>query len=336
MTNGASDPSTGETGPALSRRQLLAGTSASAVALVPGSGHLVPRRADHGGGANSAFLPGQPAANTLYLGSVLPVGTSVHQLEQKLGHALGSRRSYFQAHDIGDLVATARADVRAGRFPVVSIKPPDTWRSVARGNEDPWLRRILDGLDSIGGPVAFTVHHEPENDVRGKDSGMTPVWHRRMTERVVELGAQRAPDVNVIQILMAWTFHPRSARRPQRWLAENVSIFGLDAYNWWSPRHPRSARWVGFGAMLDRVKPYAGGKPLIVAEYGTRHDPDKRGRAAQWMTNAYEYALVNNVIAMTYFNTSPPGIAEPFELRGERLRAFKKCLRDPRSVALTT
>jgi hypothetical protein len=165
---------------------------------------------------------------------------------------------------------------------------------------------------------------------------MTPVWHRRMTEHVVELAASRAPQVNVIQILMAWTFHPRSPRTPQRWLAGNVSIFGMDAYNWWSPSHPRSARWVSMATMIKRVKPFAGGKPLIIAEYGTRSDPDRPGRAARWMTNAYESALANNVIAMTYFNTSPPGIAEPFELRGERLRAYKKCLRDPRSVALTT
>jgi hypothetical protein len=86
--------------------------------------------------------------------------------------------------------------------------------------------------------------------------------------------------------------------------------------------------------MLNRVKKWSGDKPIIVAEYGTRTDPARPGRAAQWMLDSYEYALANNVMVMDYFNTAPAGIKEPFILDAERLAAYAQCLTDPRSVAL--
>jgi hypothetical protein len=222
---------------AISRRHLL--TAAAAATGGAATGLLLPSTATAVSGRApvttalraAAVLPGQPPANTLYYGSIISTKTTVEVLERQLGHRLGSRRNYHQPKDGGQLLRRAREDVAAGRFSVLSIKPPGSWRDVYRGKHDGWLHQILDGLDAVNAPVAFTINHEPENDMRGRGSGMTPDWHRRMTQRLVRIAADRAPQVNIIQIFMAWTFNKRSHRDADRWVANNVSMFGVDAYN---------------------------------------------------------------------------------------------------------
>ena len=326
--------------PVVTRRRLLtaAGAAAGGAAtglLLPPTALATPGRAPvTTAGRTAALLPGQPPSNSLYYGSIVSTKTTVQELERDLGSRLGSRRNYHHPREIAQLLRRAREDVAAGRFSVLSIKAPGSWRAVYRGEHDHWLHQILDGLAGVNAPMAFSIHHEPENEVGGRGSGMTPDWHRRMTQRLVRMAADRAPQVNIIQILMGWTFNRKSHRHADRWVADNVSMFGVDAYNWWSPAHPHAQKWVSFGTLINRVKKFSGDKPIIVAEYGTRTDPARPGRAAQWMLDAYEYALANNVMVMDYFNTAPAGIREPFILDAERLAAYEQCLHDPRSVAL--
>ncbi len=313
------------TDPSLTRRGILLGTGAAA-GLSGASGLLVPGTAV--AAAAPRRPPGLPPRGHLYYGGIVPHTTSVGAWEAQLGHRLGSRRTYFQPDNVSGLLRRAAEDLAAGRFPVLSIKPPGTWRSVARGRHDAWLARILDGLGALDAPLCFTVHHEPESD-SGR-AGNRARWHREMTELVYREAKRRAPRVHVIQILMAWTFSRRSKRHPERWLAPSVELFGMDAYNWWSP--VRGGRWRELSELVDRARPYAAGRPIVVAEYGTRSDPERPGRAAQWMRDAYSYAVKHNVVALNYFNYAPRGIAEPFTLDAERAPVFADCLADPRSV----
>ncbi|MEZ5193579.1 MAG: hypothetical protein R2734_14510 [Nocardioides sp.] len=214
----------------------------------------------------SATTPGLAALRAkardgVFYGAIISPTTTVRDFERQLGHPLGSRRNYHPANQVDQLLRRAAEDVAAGRLSVLSIKPKGTWRAIARGKRNGWLNRILDGLAELDGPVCFTINHEPENDTRGRGSGMTAYWHRRMTQYVVKKARRRAPNVEVIQVLMAWTFHPLSRRRPKKWLARNVSLFGIDAYNWWSPSNPEAARWVEFGTLVDWVKRLAGDRP---------------------------------------------------------------------------
>ena len=320
---------------ALTRRHLLQASAITAAggALATTTSAPAGAAVQRGTAAGAGTLPGLPAKHRLYYGAIISSTSSVTEMENDLGMRLGSRRNYFQPDNVAGLLRRAREDVATGRFSILSIKPPGTWKSVATRQHNAWLNQILDGLAALDAPMTFTVNHEPENDVGRVGSGMTPYWYKRMTRHIVKKAANRAPQVNVIQILMAWTFHPMSHRKPEKWLASSCRMFGMDAYNWWSPTSG-SQKWVEFGQMLDRAKVYAGNRPIVVAEYGTRTDPDNPGRAATWMRDAYEYALDNNVIAMDYFNTAPPGIKEPFVLDAERMAAFQECLADSRSVSL--
>ncbi|MGL5827256.1 MAG: hypothetical protein ACRCYU_20945 [Nocardioides sp.] len=275
-------------------------------------------------------FPGDPGIGRVYYGSVISTATTIRRFENSLAHPLGSHRNFHQAGQVRQLIRRARQDVAARRFSVLSIKPPGSWKSVAQGAHNAWLDEILEGLAEIDAPMAFTINHEPENNVNGR--GNTPEWHKRMTEFVFARAADRAPKVHVIQILMQFTFKSGNGRNPADWLAPSVRLFGMDAYNYWTPGG--SVRWISFKRMVSRAQEWADGKPVVIGEYGVHTDPARPGRAARWMKRALTYASQHDVIAMNYFNTPPAGNTPSFELRGERLTQFKRSLRDTRTVRL--
>ncbi|MGD9957842.1 hypothetical protein [Nocardioides sp.] len=275
-------------------------------------------------------FPGDPGVGRVLYGARVRDGIGIRAWERRLGHRLGSQRAFFQPSRIDALVARARGNVNRGRLPVLSIKPPGSWQDVAEGRHNAWVDRLLEGLGELNAPICLTVNHEPENDVAGSEN--TPYWHVAMTEHVLARAASRAPKVNVIQILMQWTFDPNSPRVPAQWVAPSPKLFGLDAYNYWEPGG--DVKWIPFAGLVGRAQRHASGRPVIIGEFGVRDDPRRPERGANWIRNAFEYATNHDVVAMNYFNHRPPGISKPFTLRGRRLRAFKECLRDPRSVHL--
>jgi hypothetical protein len=273
---------------------------------------------------------GDPGVGRVYYGSVISPERSIESFESAVGHRLGTHRNYHQASQVRQLIARARSDVAARRFSVLSIKPPGSWRSVAEGQHNGWLDEILEGLAAIDAPMAFTIHHEPEDDADDGDNA--PEWHKRMTELAYARAAHRAPRVHVIQILMQYTFRNGNGRNPRHWLAPSVDLFGLDAYNYWVPRG--SVEWISFKRMVSRAQEWADGKPVVIGEYGVHTDPSRPGRGAKWMRKAFKYARKHDVVAMNYFNVAPRGVSAPFTLDAERLAAFKRCLKDERTVRL--
>ncbi len=275
-------------------------------------------------------FPGDPGRGRVYYGAFVQFPRNVERYERRLGHRLGARRSYFLPHQAEGLVRRARHDVAARRLPLVSTKVPGSWRDVATGASDDWLHPMLDGLAAIDRPVFLTLHHEPENDVAGP--GNLPGWFVEMQEHALAAAAARAPLVSIVPILMSWTFDPASGRTPGQWIAPSPALFGFDAYNWWSPR--TNAPWTGFGTLLRRAERYAGGRPLVVGEFGVRRDPRRPQRSARWLRNAYRQAVRNDVVAMTYFDQRIGDPDGDFRLTGPRLAAFRRNLRRPRSVLL--
>ena len=278
----------------------------------------------------AARFPGDPGPGRLYYGAFVQYPMAIGTYERRVGGRIGTRRSYFQAAQVAGLVARARKDVRGGRLPMVSTKLPASWRDVATGLHDDWLAALLDGLAALDAPVLLTLNHEPENDVDG--GSQQPGWFVEMQERAIVHAATWAPKVTIVPILMHWTFDAGSGRDPRAWEVPSAALFGFDAYNWWS--HLNNTPWTGFGAMLRRVRPYAGGRPLVVGEYGVRRCPNNPGRSARWMRNAYRHAVENDVVAMSYFDNRDGDPDGDFALGGPRMRAFRRGLADERSVAL--
>jgi hypothetical protein len=267
-------------------------------------------------------FPGDPGRGRLYYGCSMPYYKDFAAWESWLGRRLASHRHYHQANQIGDLGAEAAGDVRQGRMPHTSIKPPGDWRAVARGAHDSWLNRLVDRAGAVPGPVFLTIHHEPENDAGA--AGMQPRHWVAMQERAIAKAARRAPNVTIVPVLMGWTFEPRSGRNPGHWVVPSARVFGFDTYNSWSPTNGK--KWSSFGSKVDRVRPWADGKPLVVGEYGCRQDPRDPARAATWLREAFAYALNHNVVCMSYFNSRQNSPEGSWELHGRRAEVFRRLL----------
>jgi hypothetical protein len=232
--------------------------------------------------------------------------------EKRLGSRLSLHRSYFKPdeNETGQLVGQCRDDVAFGRLPHVSVKPTWTWEEIASGGRDAWLDDLLTRLGQLAAPVMFTLHHEPENDAG--PAGMTPADYVTMQRRLLERAADLAPQVVVVPVLQHWTFDPlRDAADdvdPRAWIVPEARVMGLDVYNPWSAENGK--RWRSFASKMDEVLEWFGDTPLAIGEYGCRDDPSVPGLAAEWLSDAAEYARTHNVVSMSYYNSgvqSPDG-----------------------------
>ena len=150
-------PSGGGVGLGRRRRALAVGVLLLVVLAI---GWLVLRTL---GDEEPETFPGQPAPGTTRWGAATGGnGDVVARFEQPAGNNLTLRRTFFTwAQRNGYLIDIARDDIAHGRVPWVSIKTP-SWAAVGAGSYDRELDEFLRNLDSLGGPVWLTVHHEPE------------------------------------------------------------------------------------------------------------------------------------------------------------------------------
>lgn len=102
----------------------------------------------------------------------LPFGVGVDQLgnlETVAGKPVGYHRTYWTLPASGihtGAVAQAKADLVAGRTPVMSFKLPSgvTWAQAATGKADGPLLDTFQALADLDGVAIAAVHHEPEGD----------------------------------------------------------------------------------------------------------------------------------------------------------------------------
>jgi len=275
--------------------------------------------------ATTVRFPGDPGAGRLYYGATVPYYQDLAAWEAWLGRPLASHRNYHNASEIADLVATVADDTKNTRMSHPSIKAPGTWAEVARGDQDVWLEDLLRQVGALNVPVFLTIHHEPENDAG--TAGMWPSQWVKMQERAIKKAAVLAPKATITPVLMQWTFDPASGRNPADWQVPSAKVFGFDAYNGWSPTNGK--KWTTFGSKVDRIKPWTGGRPLVVGEYGCREDASDPERAAQWLRDAFAYARANNVVCMSYFNSRQNSPDGSWELDGRRAEVFRELLADP-------
>lgn len=270
-------------------------------------------------------FPGDPGPGDLYYGAAVMASLSLPDLEKALQGTLTVRRSYFLASQVSGLLSRVSEDQGAGRFPLVSTKPPGTWADVAAGKYDSWLTGLLRSLGNFPLPVMLAIHHEPEDET-GRPGMNASDWVH-MQNHAISLAANLADNTTIVPILMQWTFDPRSGRDPHEWMVDASTVFGMDVYNDWSQQG--QLPWRTFADKTSTVLPYAGNKPVVVAEYGCRTDPTQPGRAAGWMLDAFAFASKNNIAAMSYYDSSLHSPGGPWTLDKERTDAMRICLHKP-------
>ena len=282
-----------------------------------------PARPDRPGPPRSPLFSGQPATGHMYFGASVPYYRSLPSWEAALGERLAVNRSYFDPDETAELVGQAHDDLAHRRLPHLSIKPPATWAEIAAGRQDRWLASMLTGLGAEGAPVFLTINHEPENE--SGPPGMGPRDFVAMQQRAIRLARETAPHVTVVPILQQWTFDPvRVGIDPAAWVVPEADVFGLDAYNPWSPTNGKA--WRSLGSKLDEAAPWIDGRPVAIGEYGCRIDPAQPGRASAWLRDAVGYARANNVVSMSYYNSRLNAPEGTWELTGESEREFRRLL----------
>lgn len=320
--------------PLLGRRVVLTGaatTAVAAAAMVMG----LPTGPAEASVRPAPRFPGDPGAGRLYYGSHCDDNDPAPR-EALYGHRVGVSRLFYDYDEVDALVAASTRDLAAGRLPFVSIYAPGTWADVAAGRYDAWLDALLGGLAEVGGPVWLCLHHEPDNNM---GPGNTHTSYRDMYRRAA---ARRPPNVALAPIIgLVWHDpsmggHDRPARP---WYALDViDIVACDTYNHWAPGYPDSPPYRSAAVCAEYFDVLAEmGKPIALAEYGTRTDPERPGRAAHWMQEFHRILLDRrDVVSMAYFDYSLHGRPTPYLLdwegNVERLTAFQQLLTAEGSV----
>lgn len=302
-----------------------------------------------------------PVGNLFVGASTQSAETGIEALEKQLGVNVEVHRSYFvasqsvasiakekakahldhpyrvRAHEqvvhvqaaANALATQAAVDLKAGRFPMLSIKLPSTWGNVASGAQDAWLKALLTALGLVQGPVGLCFHHEPFDDKGAAGSGMTSGDYVAMYEHAAAL---KAVNTYLVPILQSAPFDGTGASQGNilDWYSKTATdIAGIDCYNHWSVGKPDSA-WrtpQQVAVCLSQLAPL--GKPVAVAEWGVRTDPRTPGKAAQWMADFITYVLGQGAIFASYFssaqNVNDGGT--PWVLADERLAQMVKLVK---------
>jgi hypothetical protein len=286
-------------------------------------GYYLPAKKKGSAGSSSgscvARFPGDPCAK-VYFGAAV-TGNDPTALEGQTGRKLSLYRSYMVATTpTKKFVSRATDDVANGRIPLISTKVPGGWASVAAGKQDAWLLERIRALAKVNGPVWLALHHEPTGD------GAPADWVA-MQQHARKLIDANSSNIALVGILNGWEFlkkggNPGAYNMP---VGTGVDVMGFDNYNPWSPTNGK--KWLSASKVLSPAVTIASwGYPTLVGEYGVRTDPSQPGRAARWMTNAYDYAYKHHFVGMSYFNSALNSPDGSWVMDTERLVAFRQDL----------
>jgi Glycosyl hydrolase family 26 len=308
-------------------------------APAPGTGDLGERRGGPSGGPSHAN-PGEsrtcevgyklvpscgvlwgvaPGAHTPLVGAA-----ALRQFERKTGRTQAVFHAYHRGQrgmfPTAQEVALAREPGRP-RILFLNWKPTGaSWAAIARGHRatDAYLDRLARHiLATYPEQFFFTVHHEPEDDVRERaGSGYTARDYAAMFRHVVL--RLRAHGVgNLVTVLVHMAYVPLTSRP---WFArmypgdDVVDWIGFDTYAYSEPgyghgdfaelmnrRSSLRPHWPGFYNWATVRHPT---KPLMVAEWGvwsSNRNPAHKARF--YRSVATQIGLFPRVKALVHFDT---------------------------------
>jgi hypothetical protein len=271
------------------------------------------------GGTCAPAFPGDRCGKPYYGAAV--EGGDPAAFETSIGSTLGLYRSYMSASTATSrFVSVATRDTAKGEIPLISTKVPGTWAQVAAGAQDAWLLERIRALAKVNGTVWLALHHEPTGD------GAPADWIKMQQHARVLIKAN-STNIALVGILNGWDFlqnnpHPEVWNMP---VGTGVDIMGFDSYNLWSPTNGKT--WQPASKVLSPAVTIASwGYPTLVGEYGVRNDPANPGKAAQWMKDAYAFAVANKFAGLAYFNSGQNSPDGTWALSGERIAPFTASL----------
>lgn len=298
---------------------------------------------DPGPGGSRFF--GDPGEGNMYLGVsnlddnptresyfTVPVGLYRHYWNTGIVEAQNG--SGYQA-----AITRIGADIDLGRVPWPSFKLKSsgptktadaTWTQAANGAADARINTILSGINTAvqgKGPVFITWHHEPNSSDDIAANG-TPADYKAMCTHMQTLMAPYPNLVQVGGVLSAGYYQMTGGGgwNMRDWVSSaSCDIFGLDIYNPWSPTGKTfqtvdNALRLGGIAECLAIDP---DKPIAIGELGVRTYTATPGRSAQWLQDAYDYALSANVVGIAYFDSGANSPAGPWTLDRNYLNALE-------------
>lgn len=227
-----------------------------------------------------------------------------------------ARRLFGQLSSTSGLVTTAKNEIAAGRYPVLSFKVPNNdWSGVASGTYDAQLRTLASSLAPLPGKVFVTLHHEPAGDGTSQD------FAAMQRHALPILGAPANVDAGIIANGWWWSATNQGYTDAEiaAWLPADVlalcDIVACDTYQAGDETKPGEDGGVKarrFSAWASRVNV----PRLGIGEYN--------GFTAAAIKNAGDAILADPryVFACVWNNTGGLGRI----LAGDRLTAFKATL----------
>jgi hypothetical protein len=260
------------------------------------------------------------------LGAAYGSNTDPTSWEESMGHPLGVHRTYWAGDEVGEAVATARADLAHQRVPWISFKLPHSWAEMATGSGDAWARDLALQLSKLPGPVWVAFHHEPEGA-----GGDIREW-TAMQERLAPIVRGTAPNVAYSIILTGWNqfYGPREYSLKALWPHTDIDLVGFDVYNRLGAPdgdgHTIAERTRFKARYFPRFQQFAEQHHVAwgLAETG---NTDVSARTEPWFVqHVYNSVRKHGGVAVTYFNSTLNSTA-PWRLVGGKEQRFADELR---------
>src|SRR5262245_57745090 len=234
------------------------------------------------------------------------------------------------------------------RLLFLSWKPPGaSWARIAAG--DPETDAHLDRLArhirrNFTEPFFFTVHHEPENDVRSaRGSGWTAkdyaAMYRHVIERLRRNGVTNLVSVMVYMAYIRWTTKPwfeslYPGDDVVDWVAWDTYAYSDPGYGYGdfaemvNRRSNSRPAWPGFYNWAASRFPH---KPLMLAEWGVWHSTRNPGHMPYFFdTVARQIRHFPRIKALVYFDTprDQRDYVSRVDVTRESLRAYRRLGQD--------
>lgn len=237
----------------------------------------------------------------------------------------GRRQAVYHAYHRGQALFPTEEEVAIaaeGRVLFLNWKPQRwSWAQIARGRPvvDSYLDRLAAHIRAAyPEPFFFTIHHEPENDVRpwpgsGWEAADYAAMYRYVVQRLRDRGVDNLVTVMAFMAYVPWNVQPWF---PDLYPGDDVvDWIAWDAYAYSDPgyghgdfaemlnrRSSRHPEWPGFYSWATGRFP---DKPFMLAEWGVWHSPRNPGHMARFYDSAARQApLFPRVKALVYFDTA--------------------------------